>query len=244
MRRSRPPVSILLLTVFGFCSLYAPQPLLPVLAEEFGRSPAQVSLLITVTMLPLAFAPILYGYVLEAIPARRMLVTAALTLAFCQAGLSVADAWWMLILLRISEGLALPALFTALMTFVANSVPENQVRHAIAWYISATIVGGFSGRAISGVIAELWNWRVALGIWTPALLLMALTVSRMPASQQTRFARITPDVFRQVLRIPGIGLSYLTILCIFFVFAAALNVLPFRMAAVNPETSADRKSVV
>lgn len=228
MRRSRPPLSILLLTVFGFCSLYAPQPLLPVLAEEFGRSPAQASLLITVTMLPLAFAPLVYGYVLEAIPARRMLVTAALILAVCQAGLAIADAWWMLILLRVAEGLALPALFTALMTFVANTVPETRVRHALAWYISATIVGGFSGRAISGVVGELWNWRIALGIWAPVLLILALTVSRMPASQQTRFARITPDVFRQVLHIPGVGLSYLAILCVFFVFAAALNVLPFR----------------
>ena len=60
--RARPPLGILLLTVFGFSTLYAPQPLLPVLAEAFGRGPTEASLLITLAMLPLACAPLVYGY--------------------------------------------------------------------------------------------------------------------------------------------------------------------------------------
>ena len=52
--RARPPLVILLLSVFGFSTLYAPQPLLPVLAVDFGRAPTEASLLITLAMLPLA----------------------------------------------------------------------------------------------------------------------------------------------------------------------------------------------
>ena len=90
---TRPPITILLLTVIGFCVLYAPQPLLPGLATRFGIGPGEASLAITLTMLPLAFAPLFYGFVLEGLPARTMLVAATVLLALAQAGLALAGSW-------------------------------------------------------------------------------------------------------------------------------------------------------
>ena len=72
MTRARPPLVILLLSVFGFSTLYAPQPLLPVLAVDFGRAPTEASLLITLAMLPLAVAPLIYGYLLVSVPAGKV----------------------------------------------------------------------------------------------------------------------------------------------------------------------------
>jgi len=238
LKTSRPPIPVLLLTVIGFCSLYAPQPLLPVLTKAFSVEPQDATLLITVTMLPLACAPLVYGYVLEAVPARFMLVTAALALALCQIGMALAGDWWEMILLRCVIGLALPALLTALMTYVAASASPEKLRQALAWYISATIVGGFSGRALSGLASSLLDWRVALGMWAPALLVMAFWTGRLRADEKSRFGRITPRVFRAVMAQPGLPQAYLAILCVFFVFAAVLNVLPFRMANLDPGTSA------
>ena len=238
LKTSRPPISVLLLTVIGFCTLYAPQPLLPVLAKAFAVEPQDAALLITVTMLPLACAPLVYGYVLEAVPARFMLMTAALVLALCQIGMALAGDWWEMILLRSMIGLALPALFTALMTYVAASASPERLRQALAWYIAATIVGGFSGRALSGLAGSLLDWRVALGMWAPGLLLMAVWTGRLRGDEKSRFGRITPRVFRAVMAQPGLPQAYLAILCIFFVFAAVLNVLPFRMADLDPGTSA------
>jgi YNFM family putative membrane transporter len=57
----RPSGCILFLTVLGFGSLYTPQPLLPSLAAHFGVDAGEASLLITLTMLPLALAPLFYG---------------------------------------------------------------------------------------------------------------------------------------------------------------------------------------
>lgn len=238
MKQSRPPVSVLLLTVFGFCTLYAPQPLLPVLATHFSAGPAQVSLLITVTMLPLAFAPLVYGYLLESLPAKPMLVGAALILALCQVGMAISDQWWSMILLRILIGLVLPALFTALMTYVAASVPHERVRQALAWYIAATIVGGFSGRALSGLASTLWGWRVALFMWAPVLLILAIWTNSLKGDKQSQFGRISPRIFRAVMKQPGLPQAYVAILCVFFVFAAVLNVLPFRMASLDPAATA------
>lgn len=234
----RPPTTILLLTVLGFCTLYAPQPLLPVLAKEFGLGAGTVSLAITATLLPLAFAPLFYGYLLEGLPARAMLVAATGLLAAAQAALALASDWPLFLFWRLVEGLALPALFTALMTFVAGSVPREQVRSAMGWYIAATLVGGFGGRALSGLAAGWWDWRIALVLWTPLLVLMALAVLRLGGGERSHFARVTPRVFAQVLCISGVGSAYLAIFAVFFIFAALLNVLPFRMGTIEPGISA------
>lgn len=44
-----------------FCVLYAPQPMLSELAERFMVSEAEAGLLVSVTLIPLAIAPLSYG---------------------------------------------------------------------------------------------------------------------------------------------------------------------------------------
>src|SRR5690606_6997113 len=51
----------------SFTVLYAPQPLLPLLAAELGVGCPAASLLITVTLLPLSIAPVAYGFMLESV---------------------------------------------------------------------------------------------------------------------------------------------------------------------------------
>ena len=74
----------LIATVVSFGTLYIPQPMLPLLAERFGVSAGEAGLLMTVAMLPLAFAPVVYGYFLQAIPAKLMLMVALGLLALDQ----------------------------------------------------------------------------------------------------------------------------------------------------------------
>lgn len=103
-------------TFVAFCTLYTPQPLLPLLAAEFSVSPGDAGLLMTVTLLPLGIAPVLYGYFLQAIPARLMLSVALSLLMLNQFAFYLVDEFWQLIVLRATQGLLLPAIFTALMT--------------------------------------------------------------------------------------------------------------------------------
>lgn len=238
MRSQRPPLVVLILTALAISVLYVPQPLLPTLALAFGVGAADTSLLITLAMLPLGLAPLVYGYVLEKMPARPMMIAATLVLAATQAGMALSDNWPLMLVLRGIQGLALPALLTASMTFITASAHHEHVRNAAAWYVATTIVGGFLGRALSGLLAELWDWRTAVGTFVPLLLLAALGALRLPHDAASRFGRVTPAIFREVLGIPGLKHAYLAIFCIFFVFAALLNVLPFRLATLDPEVGA------
>ena len=104
-------------TFLSFCTLYAPQPILPQLAESLDVDAAAISLLITATLAPLALAPIFYGYFLQAIPARTMLRAAMLLLLLTQFAMFFSNNLHQLLAFRFLQGLLLPAIFTALMTY-------------------------------------------------------------------------------------------------------------------------------
>ena len=64
---------VIFITVLTLSALYAPQPLLPVLAKQFMVSRDLAATLTTVAFLPLSIAPLLYGYILESFTPRQML---------------------------------------------------------------------------------------------------------------------------------------------------------------------------
>lgn len=48
--------------------VYAPQPIAPLLSNYFHVKLHQISWIISVTLIPLAVAPLVYGYLLEIFP--------------------------------------------------------------------------------------------------------------------------------------------------------------------------------
>ena len=54
--------------------MYAIQPIQPLLAREFNISITQASQFTAVIMLSLAISPIFYGYLLEKVNAKKMLI--------------------------------------------------------------------------------------------------------------------------------------------------------------------------
>ena len=89
-----------------------PQPILPLLAAEFGVTETDAALLTSVAMVPLGFAPIFYGFLTEHIPTKRLLRTAVGLLVVTEVLLATATEFWMLVIVRFGQGLLLPAIFT------------------------------------------------------------------------------------------------------------------------------------
>ncbi|MCP1675938.1 YNFM family putative membrane transporter [Natronocella acetinitrilica] len=226
----RNQVIVLFSTVLAFSALYAPQPLLPVLARDLAVSESAAALLITVTLVPLGIAPIAYGFLLEAVSARRVLIVAAGLLGLTSLGLALAPAYPAFLALRFCQGLLIPAMLTALMTHVASTATEARLPRAMAVYVAATVFGGFAGRAASGLISDLAGWQTTFLTLGVLLCVASASLTRLPADASAKFSRVHPRVIPEVLRIPGVGSAYLTIFCAFFVFASLLNFLPFRAA--------------
>ncbi len=231
---TRNLVIALIATVVAFSTLYIPQPMLPLLAEEFGVAPGEAGLLMTVAMLPLAFAPAFYGYFLQAIPARLMLTVALSLLALNQLCFYFAVEFWHLIALRLMQGLLLPAIFTALMTYCASMVPTVMVRRAMGFYIGATILGGFSGRLVGGIFASSFDWRSAFVVMGLMQLLPLLLLTRVESDADVNFARLDPGSISRVLGKKSYRYMFLSLASVFFVFSGILNIVPFHLQNIEP----------
>ena len=237
MIMTRNLIVALIATVIAFSTLYIPQPMLPLLAEQFGVSPGEAGLLMTLAMLPLAVAPVLYGYFLQAIPARLMLKVALSLLALNQICFIFADEFWHLLALRLLQGFLLPAIFTALMTYCASMVAPAQVRRAMGYYIGATIIGGFIGRLVGGVFASSFDWHSAFLVMGLMQLLPLFLLMRVEADADINFARLDSRSISRVLGQRHYRFMFLSLASIFFVFSGILNIVPFHLRDIAPGSS-------
>ena len=228
---------VLVATFLSFCTLYTPQPLLPLFGQTFSVSPLQTTALMTLTLAPLGLAPVLYGYFLQAIPARSMLRIALVLLAVDQLLVLLVTEFWQLLLLRFVQGLLMPAIFTAAMTYCSSMSGSTRVRSVMALYIATTIVGGLLSRVLSGVLAEFLGWQWVFGVLGLALLIPAWLAGRIDADAQVNFGRLDARAISRAIKTPSLALSYLSLFLVFFVFSGILNLLPYRLHEIVPGIS-------
>ena len=241
---ARNQIIILYCAVVAFGILYEHQPLLPLLANQWGRSLSDAALVTTVTMIPLAVAPLVYGYFLERFSSRYMLIGGFLFLLMTQAVLSTAPDYQWFLTLRAVEGLLLPAIFTSLMTYTSALGGSTHARRNISFYIAATIVGGYLGRTLTGLVTDLASWQIAFWMWAALALIAVFTLWKLDSDPRGQLDRISWMEIRRLVRKPvnreGLGAAFL----LFFVSASMMNFLPFRMFELNPQISTGQMAQV
>lgn len=228
---------VLLATVLALSTLYAPQPLLPVIVREFGVSREAAAFLTTVSFIPLSIAPLFYGYLLESVPPRRLLRLAVFLLALSEIGFSVANSFPLLVAIRFFQGLLIPAMLTSLMTYISRVSEGAAVQRGMAAYIAATILGGFLGRACSGAIASAFGWRFSFLVLAVSLFACLPLLGRLSAEQPVNLVKPTPGALLEALARPFQRRMYLAVFCLFLVFAAIMNFLPFRLTEISDRAS-------
>ncbi|MGD9809159.1 MAG: MFS transporter [Deferribacterales bacterium] len=228
---------IIFTTILTFSALYAPQPIQPIIMEYFKVSQSQSALLTTLTMFPLSISPIFYGYILESVSAKKMLLISIIILAVSQFVFSVSNSFSLLLALRVVEGLAIPAILTGLMTYIATMTTKENVQKIMAIYISSTIIGGFSGRFFSGLISYYTNWRVMFTILGFSLLASVLMIGKLD-NNKAEMTKLNMRAALEVLAQKRFLITYIMIFSMFFMFAAVLNFIPFRLREINPSSNA------
>lgn len=234
---TRNQTIVIFCAAVGFSLLYATQPLLPLLAEQWGRPLADTALLTTATMIPLALAPLVYGYVLEHVSTKHLLTLAFGVLTVAQVALSFGPSYGPFLALRTLQGLMLPAIFTALMTYSSAAGGHQRTRRNITIYIAATILGGYLGRALSGILTDWLNWQAAFGVFAAAAFLATWLTTQLDSDPRLRLGRVKLREMRALASRPVYAEGLASAFLLFFVFAAILNFLPFRMREINPEIS-------
>ncbi len=220
-----------------FCVLYAPQPMLSELAERFMVSKPEAGLLVSVTLIPLAIAPLSYGIFLKQLSALTILKWALPLLAIAMAWSGFVHSYEGMLILRLIQGALLPAIMTATMAYLASGREGAELSRVMALYISSTIFGGMAGRVVSGQLAAVIEWQWVASMWAILLVLVTLTPWRRATPKPLNLIKPDAALIKQAMTSRGNALIYLSVLCMFWVFAGYLNYLPFRINEVDPNAS-------
>jgi predicted MFS family arabinose efflux permease len=182
----------LFLTGFGaFLNLNATQPLLPMFRELFQATELQVSLTVSASAFAVALAAPLAGWAADRIGRKPVIVVAMMGVAVATACAATALTLPQLIAWRFLQGLWVPGIAAVAMAYATEEAPAGAVGQTMATYVTGTVLGGFAGRFLNGLVAPHWGWRVAfllLGAMT--LLSAGGTAWRLPASRH--FVRERP----------------------------------------------------
>lgn len=176
-----------------FALLYCVQPILPVLSQDFGVSPAESSLSLSVSTGLLAIGLMFTGPLSDAIGRKSVMVVALLLAAVCTLICAFMTSWHGILLMRALIGLSLSGVAAVGMTYLSEEIHPSFVAFSMGLYISGNSIGGMSGRLVTGVLTDFFSWRVSLGVIGLFALAAACMFWRiLPASQHFRASSLRP----------------------------------------------------
>lgn len=231
-------------TILTLCTLYAVQPIQPIFEQEFSLDRFQAIIFTTVIMLPLGFAPILYGFFLETISSKTLLKFSVVILGILELLFAYSDSYIILLSIRGLQGLFIPAILTSLMSYISFISPKDKVQQAIGGYIAATIFGGFLGRLLSGFLSDMFGWRVFFVVLGIALFCMYFLLNSM--EEDAKISVVKPNIkqISTVLKDKVFLHIYLIMFTVFFVFQGILNFIPFQLNSMSADVSNTKVGLV
>jgi len=179
--------SVVPVVLAGFCAfltLFAPQPILPLLAGVFHASKVMISLMVTASTVGVALAAPVMGRIADRAGRKRVIVLSASTLGIATLLTATSNTLAALLFWRFIQGVATPGVFSVTTAYVHDEWPPARAASAISAYVSGTIVGGFSGRVIAGFTAGYWGWPWAfIVLGCTSLCIAAYLAAYLPAER-------------------------------------------------------------
>jgi YNFM family putative membrane transporter len=212
--------------------MYATQPLQPLLANKFEISILKASQFTAVIMFFLAISPIVYGYFLEKICAKKMLFNALFVLLITNIFLGLSNTYEWFLFFRVCEALVIPAVLTSLMSILVN-IDKQNIKFNMSIYVASTVFGGLVGRVFSGFIATTFSYEYVFYSLSFAIALSLILVKQFTYEGEASLNKPKLKDITNILKDKKFVLIYFLMFGIFFVFAGVLNVLPFRVKDIS-----------
>lgn len=228
-------VAIACAAIAAFTNLYAPQAVLPFLAQEFEVSAARVSMTMTATTLAVALVAPFSGAVADMLGRKRVIAAAMLALTVPTVLIAFSPTLDAMIALRFAQGLLLPPIFATLVTYIGEEWPPAEATTMTGIYIAAGSFGGFLGRFVTGLLTEWVGWRGAFAA-EGALTLMLAAAVMLLLPRERKFVR-APHVGAALsqmlrhLRNPQLAATFAIGFGVLFNFVAAFTYINFHLAA-------------
>jgi len=219
-----------------FALLYCVQPILPVLSQQFGVSPAASSLSLSISTGLMALGLLVTGPLSDAVGRKSVMVTALMLAAICTLISATMTSWHGILIMRALMGLSLSGVAAVGMTYLSEEMSPRIVAFSMGLYISGNSIGGMSGRLLSGVLTDFYSWRVAIAVIGCFSLASALMFWKiLPPSRHFRATSLRPRNllinFRLHWRDPGLPWLFAEGFLLMGAFVTLFNYIGYRLLA-------------
>ncbi|MGG5737934.1 MULTISPECIES: MFS transporter [Bacillus cereus group] len=147
-----------------FASLYATQPLLPILAKDFGISAPAASITLSITTGIMAIMMLIVATISDVIGRKRIMVVSMFLTSIIGVLTAFSPSFTMLVLLRGALGLCIAGLPSIAMTYIGEEFEPSGLGKVMGLYICGNAIGGMTGRIFIGIVTDISSWRIALGL--------------------------------------------------------------------------------
>jgi len=228
-------IAVAFCAISAFMHLYAPQAVLPFIAQELDVGAAQASMVVTAGTLAVALTAPFAGVISDAIGRKRVMVTAMILLLVPTVMLSTSQSLTELVLWRFAQGLLLPPIFAVTVAYIGDEWPPGEATGVIGLYAGASAVGGVLARLIPGTLADALTWRGGLlALAVAHLLCIAVVLWTLPTEKNFVKADNLAASLRQMLRHlqnPRLLAIYAVGFGVLFNFIATFTFITFHLAA-------------
>jgi MFS family permease len=176
--------------VCTYLNMYCTQPLLPFLQRIFHATEIEVSMTVSATILAVALVAPVIGLMAESIGRKKVIVPCLYALTPVTMLVATSHTLKQLIFWRFMQGVFVPGVVAVMMAYIGEEFAGTHVGRAMAAYVSGTVLGGFGGRYISGLVAHYLQWEHAFLIIGIINLVGAVVVQRY-LPKPKRFVRAT-----------------------------------------------------
>jgi YNFM family putative membrane transporter len=213
-----------------FATMYSTQAILPELRSEFGVTPAQTGLTISVVVIAVAAAAWVWGPLSDRYGRKSSLTLASALLVLPTLGTALAPSFGLFLAFRVLQGLCMPGLLIVGVPYVAEVFAPGLGGRAMGYYVAALVGGGLVGRVGVGLATAAFGWRWALGglalLPLASTLLMRRTLPEAPPAHRSERRR---SAAAAQLRNPAVLRPALAGGALFFTFVSVASYLTFRL---------------
>ena len=186
----------------AFLNLYATQSILQTFAAHFHISAKDAGWSITVTTLAVAITAPFVSRLTGRFAQRTVISVAAVLLAVPALMTAYADSFAEVLVWRFVEGMLIPVLFATSVAYIGDRWSGGTVTEVTSLYVAGTVLGGFAGRFVTGVMTEYVGWREAFEVLAVLSLMVGGFIQFLLPANRPRTLQVKASlsgVFRQPL---------------------------------------------
>lgn len=229
---SRLNRAMLLCGFITFGLLYCVQPLMPLFGQQFALSPAQASLVLSVSTMALSASLVVASLVSDRIGRKPLMVGAIAAAALLTVLSAFARSYAELLALRALLGVALGGVPAVAMAYMGEEVDKASLGASMGLYIAGSAFGGMFARVAVSLVSDVSGWRVGLFCVGLASIWGAWVFGRtLPAS--ANFRRTAPGwaMLREHFRDAGMPWLFALGFLLMGAFVCLYNYASYRLMA-------------